>query len=260
MSNLIAVVTHKQVDIPIQKGYQIITVGNNPTHYEDALSDRTDDNIAEKNNHYCELTAQYWLWKNGIEKYDNVGLVHYRRFFGKKRFSAKESNILSEAEIERILQKADIILPKEFYWPCSVREYYFKHGVGKENDIAIVEEIIKKDYPEYYNSYIEVMKGNHGSYCNMLITTNDNFCEYSKWLFDILGKAETQIDMSEYTPAEARVFGYLSEILLNVWVKKQGLKIFHAPILETEYKEKRYYMHVLKRIRVNFVNELHFLF
>lgn len=40
--------------------------------------DNTGINISEKNPMYCELTAQYWAWKNiDVEYY---GFFHYRRY------------------------------------------------------------------------------------------------------------------------------------------------------------------------------------
>ena len=43
------------------------------------IGDDTGDNISEKRNSYCELTTQYWAWKN-IDA-DYYGFMHYRRYF-----------------------------------------------------------------------------------------------------------------------------------------------------------------------------------
>ena len=43
------------------------------------LGDNTGDNISEKRMSFCELTVQYWAWKN-VEA-DYYGLCHYRRYF-----------------------------------------------------------------------------------------------------------------------------------------------------------------------------------
>ena len=59
-----------------------------PIHVGAALSsivipgvqrDDDGDTISEKNKSYCELTGQYWAWKNTSADY--YGFLHYRRYF-----------------------------------------------------------------------------------------------------------------------------------------------------------------------------------
>ena len=63
------VVTHKEFDDKCYKEYIPIAVGknlleNNQCHYQ---KDNVGENISMKNPNFCELTAQYWIWKNDIE-------------------------------------------------------------------------------------------------------------------------------------------------------------------------------------------------
>ena len=48
---------------------------------QNLIGDDTGDNISNKNANYCELTAQYWAWKNydKLGNPDYIGLMHYRR-------------------------------------------------------------------------------------------------------------------------------------------------------------------------------------
>ena len=68
---------------------------------------------------------------------------------------------------------------------------------------------------------------------------NNNFDLYCKWLFDILGTLETKLDISTYNKQEARIYGYLSEILLNVWIRKEKLSIKYCDVLYTELPLKK---------------------
>ena len=59
----------------------------------------------------------------------------------------------------------------------------------------------------------------------------DKYCE---WLFKILSLVEEKTDLSDYSPTEARIYGYLSEILLNVWVLKNKLNYCEIPVVNIE--------------------------
>lgn len=52
---------------------------------EGVYQDNQGDNISSLNKSYCELTTQYWAWKN--MQADYYGFCHYRRFFSFSVFS-----------------------------------------------------------------------------------------------------------------------------------------------------------------------------
>ena len=55
---------------------------------------------------------------------------------------------------------------------------------------------------------------------NMLIAKEVIFDEYTSWLIDVLSEVEKRVDITDYTPYEKRIFGFISELLLDVWVQK----------------------------------------
>ena len=59
---------------------------------------------------------------------------------------------------------------------------------------------------------------------NMFIMKRNLFNDYCDWLFGILFKVENRIDISDWNKSEQRVFGYLSERLLDVWIEKNNIK------------------------------------
>ena len=72
---------------------------------------------------------------------------------------------------------------------------------------------------------------------NMFISRKEIFDEYYKWLFDILFELEKRVNISNYTDYDKRIFGFLSERLLSVWLEKNNhLKIKEMPVYNTEQK------------------------
>lgn len=235
MSSSILVVSHKPFQCPEIEGYKPIYVGSkNFEIASDAFRDDKGDSIAEKNPNYCELTALYWFWKNCDSKYDYVGLCHYRRYFSKFGMTKSSKFYLTNNDITKIMKNYEVILPTLRQLSCSVAENYYVKGHGKKKDIDALMKIMKELYSEYVDVFNSILISNKLSYCNMFVISYDNYCRYCQWLFDLLFRLEKETDLTDYSPAEARIYGYLSEILLNVWVQKNKLKVKYCDIIQSD--------------------------
>lgn len=231
MNTSIYVVTHKQFNPPKIKGYYPIEVGAD-LHTADLgyIKDNTEENISDRNKNYCELTALYWIWKND-RKSDIVGICHYRRYFSKYLFDNNPVYYLTVKDVESTLSNYDMILPAKFFWlKHNVASGYYEAGQGRKKDLLIAKKVIKEKYPQYLNSFMKVLDAREASYCNMMICKKEIFDEYCYWLFDILFEIEKRTDITDYTVAEARIYGYLSEILLNVWVDYKKLRVKYCNV------------------------------
>lgn len=194
------------------------------------IGDDTDENISLKNKTFSELTGQYWIWKHVQD--DIVGIVHYRRYFAGKPRGGKE-DILNEQEIRAILEKADIILPKKrHYWIETVASQYSHahHAV----DLQTARKVISESQHEYLLDFDKVMSGRSLSLNNMFISKKTVFDAYCAWLFPLLFAIENELDISSYSPNDQRVFGFLAERLLNVWLCHQKLRRKEMPLLYLE--------------------------
>ncbi|MDO4484867.1 MAG: DUF4422 domain-containing protein, partial [Clostridia bacterium] len=54
------------------------------------------------------------------------------------------------------------------------------------------------------------------------------------WLMDILLKVEEQLDTSSYSASDLRVYGYLAERLLDVWVNHHHIRYVECPVKNLE--------------------------
>lgn len=224
--SLIWVVTHKEFDKAIvpKNGYKTIVVGKDGNHdgfTDDYFFDDMGINISIENPYYCELTAQYWAWKHEKEfEADFMGLVHYRRYFVdySKGNKLVVDNILTQEDICGILNKYKIILPLKGIKNPGKAVYYKEYPESKQDKHwHILYQIILEKYPEYESSFNKYVRGESYCACNMFIASKEVFCEYSKWLFDILKDYDSKL-AENGEQRLARVDGYLSESLINVWV------------------------------------------
>ena len=221
----ILVATHKKYKMPNESCYSPIHVGGCGSAELGYIKDNTGDNISKKNPYYCELTALYWGWKN--LKCDYIGLVHYRRHFSKKNFIYRLVNnrfdcILNNNEVEELLSKYDIILPKERrYYIETLYSHYAHTHYAKHLDET--RNIIYKYHNEYIEAFDLVMKRTHAHMFNMFIMKKELADEYCKWLFSILDKLEEKINIKQYDSYQARLYGRVSELLFDVWLEKNNL-------------------------------------
>lgn len=212
--------------MPVDEVYLPIHVGREGKDDLGYTGDNTGDNISVKNPNYCELTGLYWAWKNLYCEY--IGLCHYRRYFAHKAKSNsledKKQSILTKKDYEQLLQQYDVILPKKRnYYIETVRSQY-EHAHNKR-DLDEVENIIRQQYPSYIEAFEKVMNSRKLYIYNMFVMDKFLFDKYCIWLFDILFTLEKRIDIANYDKYNARVFGFLSERLFNVWLEKQNLNV-----------------------------------
>lgn len=228
--------------IPIQVGKALTNVNLG------ILGDSTGDNISRKNPEYCELTAIYWAWKNNKTS-DWIGLMHYRRFLAINPTSSvpdshgcinymalsdKDINSLglNESSVQKLLTsnpKANAILPQKWSVKSAghknIREHYIKSDFHYVKDLDLTRDAILKLYPDDIQFFDEFMTDDSGYFTNIFILKNHLFNEYCDWLFNILFEVEKNINLTNYSTQDRRVFGYLSERLFNVFLRKKDKTI-----------------------------------
>lgn len=212
----ILVATHKKYYIPKDSIYLPIRVGNALAKDDFGYNgDNVGENISNKNPYFCELTALYWGWKN--LKADYIGLAHYRRHFGCKKNKWKFARVLCLKEAEELCEKYDIILPRKRKYYIETLASHYKHTHDIEH-LEITREIIRYNHPEYLDSFDKIMKRTSGHMFNMFIMKKELLDQYCQWLFSILFELEKVIDTSNMPAFDARLYGRISELLLDVWI------------------------------------------
>lgn len=228
-----AKVLKSEIIEPIQVGCE-----NADRRFKGMLADNDGENISAKNPMYCELTAQYWAWKNLDADY--YGFFHYRRYlnFSENRYpldswgNILENSIttktvhkfaLDEDSMRSLIEDYDIVISEEKdvrKMPDKSNSVYEQYKNGNSlhiEDLKIIRNIIRNKYPEYLTEFDRYLRGSKTCLCNMYIMKKEIFQEYAAWLFDILEEFEHRANLSDYSIEGIRTPGHLSERLLTLF-------------------------------------------
>lgn len=219
-----AVDTSEDIFIPIQTGASL------SKQRFCTICDNTGANISDKNRTFCELTALYWIWKN--DAHAIVGLSHYRRHF-----------IINSERILACLKDNDLITPFPYYFRNSLREEYERYHIG--SDLTCLYTAISELSPSTESVLNRILKGNRLIPYNMLIAPHTLLVDYCEWLFPILFRIESLLNLRGRDFYQARVFGFLSERLFTAYIEERKLQASFCPVsipeMSTPLRHIKYY-------------------
>ncbi len=221
-SIIIFLATHVKFTPPGNPLYVPLHVGREGKQDLGYLADNIGENISDMNDLFGELTGLFWIWRN-IRDIDYVGLCHYRRYFlnGSGRLMERE-------EYLGLLENYDVIVPNHAECQGSYYEHYGKaHDAGY---LDVIGDTIARLCPEYSESYQKAMRGNIFFSGNLMAAGLPLVKAYAEWLFTIFMEAADKIDVSGYDSYHRRIYGFLSEQMLYVYMMKNGLSWRETPV------------------------------
>lgn len=217
--------------------------------FEGMLRDDTGENISADNDRYCELSAQYWAWKNYEElgNPDYIGFMHYRRHFMFDGWAGNPDwcwlpggsvyfvpcitppylEHFSREHVERQLADCDGIVLSPYdvrklpNGSRSVREQYTRLAKQKVETFDTFIEIAKQLKPDYLSSIEKIEKGSVQYLCNMFVMTREMFEEYNEFCFPILKELDAAIDSTGMDEKALRFLGYIGEFCLSIFIFEQ---------------------------------------
>lgn len=231
-----AILIKSDVFIPVHVG-RALAIKENGLSYNNRwlkasmIGDDTGDNISRLNKCYAELTAIYWAWKNytklGNPNY--IGFMHYRRFMLFRdgypiEESFKTSNVIDAVKGTDIclLEKIGAYSKKSGKYMQDIATQYAE--VHQKEDLNLLERIVQEDYPEMMSALRTIFSSAKISWKNIFVMRREIFMEYCSFCFEIMAKIEHFCNWASNKEEELRVCGFLSEIVLNIWLRHQDDK------------------------------------
>ena len=232
------------------------------------LGDDTGDNISEKRESFCELTVQYWAWKN--VKADYYGLCHYRRYLSfaenHKKDNIDDRNIICESVINEefvkkhnlnkaymanVIKKHDILCIEPMDLKKTLKKKISVYDSLKMNEITfnisgvdLFISIFKKKYPEYSEDIDSYFNDHFWMGYNCYVMNSQIFNEYCSALYDVLFELEKKLNTENFNQEQYRLAGYMGECFLGIFVnharrtKKYNIKSLPLIQIENTIKEK----------------------
>jgi hypothetical protein len=232
-------------DYPRNRDCQWLTPIGVAGYCEDVLlSDSTGENIGALNSSYCELTTQFYAWKNSQSDY--VGFYHYRRYLnfliddsiydsltpGEKWYEPTPPMIdyLTSPEqyqgLKELLKIYDVITPNQYILTPNIRDQYYANTLNQEPWMQFMEEINRKydDLGMYFRTTARA------SICNIFIMKRSIFDAYCNDLFPIIDRVYEKIGQN-YDQQNNRYPGFLAERFLGFWLAVNKVSHREVPMI-----------------------------
>ena len=149
--------------------------------------------------------------------------------FSKEQFEKLDFSV-PDYIIEAV-SRGEVVAPRVMNNVGSLYDEYCICHIS--DDLRTLEAVVaEKSEQKYIDAFNKVMRLTHKPMCyNMFLMNWKDFDRYCTWLFSILEEVEKRIDITNYSPVQKRVFGYMAERLFNVWVAAENKKIIHKPLM-----------------------------
>lgn len=264
----IFVTTHKDVDLFSSDILQPVQVsGRTPRRrLLWAFQDDEGQSVSGKNAMYCELTTQYWAWKNVNADY--YGFCHYRRYFDFSEETHEENPYgeiidqsidwdsqarycLDDDSIRKCVTGYDVIttgikdlraFPEKYRDPY---DHYARAPYLHIADLDRVVDILKFRHPDYADDADSYLAGHSTCFCNMYIMRKELYYRYCEWLFPILDEFVAGWDVSKLSHESLRTPGHLSERLFNIWLlheKRANPSLKHKEVQCVHFEHPEHYV------------------
>lgn len=267
----IAVACHKPSVLPRNSLFVPVQVGAAiaAKRMDNMRHDDEGENISDKNQHYCELTAQYWAWKN-LEA-DYYGLCHYRRFlcfadvpeeprnerkhieaYAMDDYNLKKFGLEDEQQMRAVIEANDVVVGElqrvsGLYTPRGYQNTAYKHWAAHDralikkedldamlNILEAVSPVVGKDARKYLNT-------NTFLGFNCFVMKKELFQEMCEIEFEVLKRLEKVVDLRTYNQQLQRIYGFMGEIICSSYIyhieKQNKYKVKHVPILYFNYTD-----------------------
>ena len=230
------VCTHKPVDnIRHDDVYLPILLGaihsKSKIDMTDYIGDDSGDSISDRDIHYCEATAIYWIWKN-VKDCEYVGLTQYRRDFAIDFTNANIDSLFEDG--------TDVILSKSYFRPRS--RWHTVLTYMQMEDFLILRLVMQKKCPEYLDTLNMFLRDYKDHPFNMVVCRKRLYDSYAQWMFDICFEMEKYVRYSSYTNS-SRLFGYITELLTPIYFLHNNCSIKEVPVLVSGVKIQMPFSH-----------------
>ncbi|MDO5402837.1 MAG: DUF4422 domain-containing protein, partial [Eubacteriales bacterium] len=92
------------------------------------------------------------------------------------------------------------------------------------------ENVIREIYPDYWEDYHRLVNEKHTYFGNICIMSKKDYDMYCSWLFDIFFHLQPRLNLDDYDAYHKRVYGFISEFLLYVWVTHNKKRAYECKV------------------------------